>query len=338
MDNFAQVLREGKSKAGLNDEAHPASLLKGLKSAYTSQLESFATGRDPRRIYAVVVGIDNYSSYPLRGCVTDALAMEKCLVEVIGVPKERIQTLLGPRNQHDANVSSIPSRAKILSALRSLLTKADIKHGDPIVVFFAGHGSRYAWSDLDDDKNFGSDNEHSPARAGFVEALCPLDRDNVPDISDRELNTVFSQIYRTGGHPITVILDCCHGGGATRSPRVRTIPPDSLRAMLHTGEEGLIDLLCHQSILAKNWCPDIDSHVVVAACGESELVQEVQTVVREGAGCRGAFTSALINTLRSGALGEGATYENLIKALPHLPSQTPVAEGKRKNMCLWYQI
>lgn len=44
MDNFAQVLREGKSKAGLNDETHPASSLKGLESACTSQLESFAAG------------------------------------------------------------------------------------------------------------------------------------------------------------------------------------------------------------------------------------------------------------------------------------------------------
>ncbi len=75
----------------------------------------------------------------------------------------------------------------------------------------------------------------------------------------------------------------------------------------------------------------MDSHVVVAACGESELVQEVQTAVREGAGCRGAFTGALINTLRSGALGEGATYEDLVKALPHLPSQTPVTAGETQE-------
>ncbi|KAK0219730.1 peptidase C14, caspase domain-containing protein, partial [Armillaria nabsnona] len=169
-------------------------------------------------IYAVVVGIDNYSFYPLRGCVADALAMVKCLVEVVGVPEDRIQTLLGPRDQHNANVSSIPSRENILSALRSLSTKTDIKHGDPIIFCFAGHGSRYAWSDLDDDKDSDKehDNENSPARDGSIEALCPINRDTVPDISDRELNTIFSQIYRTGGHPITVILDCCHGGGATR--------------------------------------------------------------------------------------------------------------------------
>ncbi len=246
------------------------------------------------------------------------------------MPEERIQTLLGPKDQHNANVSSIPSRENILSALRSLSTKTDIKHGDPIIFCFAGHGSRYAWSDLDDDKDL-----------GFVEALCPVDRDTVPDISDRELNTIFSQIYRTGGHPITVILDCCHGGGATRSPGVRTVPPrcDSLRVMLRTGEEDLKDLLGHQSILDKNWRPDLDSHVIVAACGESEFAQEVQVAVREGAGCRGAFTKALIGTLKSGTLRKGATYQDLFKALvPHFSSQMPVIAGRRTKTCLWYQI
>ncbi|PBK63134.1 hypothetical protein ARMSODRAFT_840383, partial [Armillaria solidipes] len=149
------------------------------------------------RIYAIVIGIDRYSSYPLRGCVADALAMVKCLVEVVGVPEERIQTLLGPKDQHDADVSSIPSRENILSALRSLSTETDIKRGDPILFYFAGHGSRYTWPDPDDDKDL-----------GFVEALCPMDRDTVPDISDRELNTILSRIHHTGEHPITIILDC----------------------------------------------------------------------------------------------------------------------------------
>ncbi|KAK0219729.1 hypothetical protein EDD85DRAFT_1028836 [Armillaria nabsnona] len=69
--------------------------------------------------------------------------------------------------------------------------------------------------------------------------------------------------------------------------------------MLRTGEEDLKDLLGHESILDKNWRPDLDSHVIVAACGESEFAQEVQVAVREGAGCRGAFTKAVISTLRS---------------------------------------
>ncbi len=216
-------------------KTHPASSLKGLESACTSQLESFAAGvsihvlsltliTDDQRCFLSVTLVEfmllslvltTIRPTHCAGCVADALAMVQCLVEVVGVPKDRIQTLLGPKDQHDAN--AIPSRQNILSTLRSLSTKTDIKRGDPIIFCFAGHGSRYAWSGLDDDNGLNSDkehdNEHSPARAGFVEALCPIDRDNVPDISDRELNTIFSQIYRTGGHPITVILDCCHGGG-----------------------------------------------------------------------------------------------------------------------------
>ncbi len=271
--------------------------------------------------------------------------MKQCLIEVIGVREERIQTLFGPGNHRDADKASIPFRANIVSTLRNLSKNPDIKHGDPIIFYFAGHGSRYAWSDLDNDEvhdsNTEDNSERVPARAKFVEALCPMDRDAVPDISDRELNTIFSRISSMGGNPISVILDCCHSGGATRSVGVRTIPSGhhSLRVMLRTGEEGLKDFVGYRSILAENWSPDMDSHVFVAACGESESAREVWLKEEKGAGrYSGAFTSALIDVLRSGRLGKGATYEDLNKALPRFSSHTPVIEGGRKRSCLWYQV
>ncbi len=68
----------------------------------------------------------------------------------------------------------------------------------------------------------------------YIETLCPIDRDTldangvlIPDISDRELNTLLTQISREKGHRITVILDCCHSGGVSRSlpePEARTSP------------------------------------------------------------------------------------------------------------------
>ncbi|PBK90845.1 hypothetical protein ARMGADRAFT_882550, partial [Armillaria gallica] len=171
------------------------------------------------RIWAVLFGIDGYSTYPLRGCVADALAVKEYLLEDLLVPKERIQSLLGPKNHHNTSstdVSSIPSRTNILSLLLSLITNPNIEHGDPIVIFFAGHGSRYPLSDRDDDNEIDFDEELEDGRSHeFVEAFCPIDRDTndsggipIPDISDRELNIILSQISRTKGHRITVILDC----------------------------------------------------------------------------------------------------------------------------------
>ncbi|PBK63120.1 hypothetical protein ARMSODRAFT_846101, partial [Armillaria solidipes] len=178
-------------------------------------------------IWAVLVGIDGYSSYPLRGCVADALAMKQYLVEDLLVPEDRVQSLLGSMNHRDTSqtdVSSIPSRENILSVLLSLITNPDIERGDPIIIFFAGHGSRYALSDYDDDEDSDFDEELEDGRSHkFVEAVCPIDRNTldsrgalIPDISDRELNIILSQISRTKGHRITFILDCCHAGGVTR--------------------------------------------------------------------------------------------------------------------------
>ncbi|KAK0498945.1 caspase domain-containing protein, partial [Armillaria luteobubalina] len=188
------------------------------------------------RIWAVLIGIDGYAPYPLRGCVTDALTMEKYLVDNLLVPRERIQKILGPARSGDTSTSTdvfaIPSRANIVSLLHSLITNPNIKRGDPIIIFFSGHGSRYPLSYDDDDPDF--DGELDDERSqNYVEALCPVDRNTIdssgvliPDITDRELNTILAQISRIKGNRITFILDCCHAGSVTRtlSPGVRLFP------------------------------------------------------------------------------------------------------------------
>ncbi len=289
----------------------------------------------PDRVWAVLVGIDEYSRYPLNGCVTDALAMEQYLTDDLLVPRERIQILLGPRNTV-TDASSLPSRANILSLLLSLTTNPNIEHGDPIIIFFAGHGSRYPLSDHDDDE------DECPPK--FAEAFCPMDRGTldssgvpIPSITDRELNTILSQISRTKGHRITVILDCCHAGSITRGSEVRTAPPEegaSLEGMLLAAEKTLKDLPGYRSIVAEDWTPDMDSHVVVAACREDEVARAKQ----RGEAWGGAFTTALVKVLKLGKLREEATYMDLIETLaPRICNQTPNVAGRRKNTRLWYQ-
>ncbi|KAK0219719.1 peptidase C14, caspase domain-containing protein [Armillaria nabsnona] len=304
----------------------------------------------PDRIWAVLVGIDGYLSYPLRGCVADALTMEQYLVDDIFVPRERIQRLLGPARYGDpsTDVSSIPSRANIISLLLNLTTNPNIEYGDPVIIFFAGHGSRYPLSDVDDDPDFDEELDDECSQH-FVEALCPVDRNTIdsngaliPDITDRELNAILKQISCAKGNRITVILDCCHAGSVTRtlSPGVRTVPPlerASLKDMLFAAEEALRDLPGYRSVFAEDWVPDMDSHVILAACTGDE-VAKAKRVKKKGAEVwGGVFTSLLVKTLRSGVLGGGATYVDLIKALPQLPYQTPVVAGGHQDTRLWYQ-
>ncbi|SJL10596.1 uncharacterized protein ARMOST_13984 [Armillaria ostoyae] len=366
MDDYAQNLRETEPKTQCNGAAYPTSTSTALPNAHPeSEIRERQDGFsrettvreadplfDPSRVYAVLIGIDGYSTYPLRGCVADALAMKKYLVEYLHVPNERIQNLLGPAHYGDTStdVSSLsPSRANILSVLLSLITNPNIKYGDPIIIFFAGHGSRYLLSSQDgpDDDKARGDNGCPPK---FVEAFCPMDRDShdssgvpVPDISDRELNTILSQIFSEKGSRITCILDCCHAGSITRAlnPNVRTsaaLKDTSLQEMLFTAEQNLKDLPGYRSVLAKDWYPDMNSHVVLAACKKSELAKTERIMKEDGTmERRGVFTGRLIDTLKSDGWREEATYEDLIEAMAPIDSQTPCVAGERKNKCLWYQ-
>ncbi|SJL18547.1 uncharacterized protein ARMOST_22141 [Armillaria ostoyae] len=98
------------------------------------------------QIHAVIVGINMYESYLLRGCVSDARLMEKYLTEDLGVPNNHIQLLLGSEEHSSPDDPMNPSRANI-HALLSLATNAEIKDGDIIIIYFAGHGSSYSTPD-----------------------------------------------------------------------------------------------------------------------------------------------------------------------------------------------
>ncbi|KAK0476572.1 peptidase C14, caspase domain-containing protein, partial [Armillaria luteobubalina] len=176
------------------------------------------------RFWAVLIGIDAYESNPLHGCVSDALSMKRLLIH-IGMPEYRIQYLLGSRNT-SRNDPLTPSHANIVNMLYSLVDNPDIERGDNIIIYYAGHGSSYHCSD------------HFTSALGFkcrnsdvcpIEALCPIDRDTtdaygrpIPDLSDRELNALFTEISLSKGHKITFFADCCHASGMSRDPDPET--------------------------------------------------------------------------------------------------------------------
>ncbi|KAK0224398.1 caspase domain-containing protein [Armillaria nabsnona] len=363
----AEVFQETKARALTRRDAQSVSASRALNTLYELRLK-FATKQralryrvkrewplmtsvtapprvDASRFWAVVVGIDAYRFSPLRGCVSDALFMEKYLTEHLGVPKERIQRLIGTQAYTYPGDTSIPSRVNIIRTLLSVMTNPQIEYGDNIIIYYSGHGSHYSCSEYFYNWDTDSDNGQAyVAGSGSIEALCPMDRNTldvngtlVPDISDREINTILFQISLIKGHRITLILDCCHSGGMTRDlpePGVRTVPPlASLEDMLLIADETLKGLPHYKSVLAEDWHPDMDSHVVLAACREYEFAKEKRGKV----GFNGVFTEDLVHTLKSGHLGEGATYVDLAQALPRSRHQTPIVAGKNKYARLWFQ-
>ncbi len=265
--------------------------------------------------------------------------MEKYLIEDLGVPKNRIQLLLGTSDSLDLDTAS-PTRANIIKTLYSLVDNPDIKRGDNIIVYFAGHGTRYATKEY-----YRSRTPPGVSLASIkpIEALCPMDRTSmdsagspIPDICDREINALFTQISLTKGHTITLILDCCYSGTHTKSSAGRThrtvppLPRASIGPMLEDAHQALMafpQYLARCSVAAPDWQPDIGSHVVLSACQEYQFAREV----KEDAGFRGVFTSALVQAFRSGQLEKGSTYVDIIRALPQWPHQTPIVAGDHKE-------
>ncbi|KAK0475379.1 hypothetical protein IW261DRAFT_1493820 [Armillaria novae-zelandiae] len=305
---------------------------------------------DTSRFWAVVIGIDGYKCEPLRGCVSDARLYKRYLSDDLCVPEERIQLLLGCREHNDRGNPMYPSRAHIITTLLSLIDSPHIDKGDNIIIYYAGHGSSYHCSDYTNLED-GDHKEISPGSTGYIEALCPIDRDTldvngnpIPDISDREFNTILTLISRAKGHHITVILDCCHSASVSRE-----VPPQgaricrgtersTLRDMLYAGDKLLRDRPGYRSMLEKDWSPDEESHVVLAACEAYQFAKERWINEDNGSRvCVGVFTHSLLRLLRSGQCSAETTYVVLCDGLNESHLQTPVVAGKYRHARLWYQ-
>ncbi|KZV66030.1 hypothetical protein PENSPDRAFT_101597 [Peniophora sp. CONT] len=294
------------------------------------------------RFWAVVVGIDQYlNASGLSGCVNDANLMVDFLTSTLRVPGSHIVVLASSTSTTTDELQSkvrpigVPSRAVILDALHSHFRDNDsVRYGDNLIFYFSGHGSSYGL--------FGP---------SATETVCPMDRGTtssprIYDISDRELNIIFSEIRDSKGPNLTVILDCCHTASHTHTlahdPTVRALPPlndpDAERCMFESAANDVRRQPDARSPLSPSWKGDMTSHVLLAACKPGESARELD--VPRGTYPRlGVFTFALVSALRSPrGVDPALTYFNLIKSvIDHPESQTPVVAGKRKRERLWFQ-
>ncbi|KAI0309267.1 hypothetical protein OF83DRAFT_1037241, partial [Amylostereum chailletii] len=162
------------------------------------------------QFWAVVIGVHHYYSHQmnLEGCVPDAHLMREYLVSDLSVPRSHVKFLTEFVHEYCVETDGLPTRVNILDALYShFRDNPEIQYGDNMIFYFSGHGSSYRASEC-----FTSE----AGSVGSIEAICPADRGTsthgqhgVLDISDRELNTIFSEISSLKGPNITVILDCC---------------------------------------------------------------------------------------------------------------------------------
>ena len=103
-----------------------------LKSIIISPYSS-----QPMRLFALIIGIDKYQAVKrpflnLDGAVPDADLVQSYLQNHLGVPNSQI------RNLRDSEATP----AAILHEIDALTTDDRIQRGDPILIFYAGHGSK----------------------------------------------------------------------------------------------------------------------------------------------------------------------------------------------------
>jgi hypothetical protein len=87
----------------------------------------------PRNVHSLLIAIDEYSSKDipkLRGAVADMGLMKDFLKIDLGTPQSRIKILKNGE----------ATRKAIVDSIKELASSPVIKHGEPILIYFAGHG------------------------------------------------------------------------------------------------------------------------------------------------------------------------------------------------------
>jgi hypothetical protein len=146
----------------------------------------------PPSLFALIIGINEYASpgiCNLEGAVADALAVKKYLEEDLGVPASQIRLLLNAE----------ATRKAIIQELNNLVADQRIHRGDPILVYYAGHGS-----EADAPKDW----ESGGAK---IQMLIPHDlRTNVDSrgtygIPDRTIGALLSHVAKKWGDNIVCL-------------------------------------------------------------------------------------------------------------------------------------
>ncbi|KAI0345834.1 hypothetical protein BDW22DRAFT_918059 [Trametopsis cervina] len=268
----------------------------------------------------------------LSGAVADADAVHDLLVQVLGVPLANITNL---RN-HQA------TREKIIQTLEGFAANDDIKRNDPILIYYAGHGATskapQEWSNANEIIQLLVPHDFSGRLLREPGVRSISNTTDVYGIPDRTFGALLNKISAAKGNNITVILDCCHSGSATRDLQTPHVPPNArsrgLELDVYTPPELDKDIVAHRPDQPSRtlWSDQtwktmgLSSHVLLTACGSGEKAFEIEN--------RGVFTKALISLLRSGV--QSFTYSTLIGMLSDTrPKQNPQCEGRNQGRLLF---
>lgn len=292
--------------------------------------------------YALLIGIDCYlpnrllegGYYPsLNGCVRDISLVEDFLKQKIGLIEENILKLTST-NDNSGKPPELkdkwPTYENMVAAFGKITDLAQPK--DQVYIHYAGHGGRTKTLI-----------PQLKGKDGLDETLVPIDIGNSEAryLRDIEISHLLKKMVDKE-LIVTVVLDSCHSGGATRGRNLKSAvrglgivdttprPTESLVAShekLAATWQSLASRTQRNVNSGSGWLPEAKGYVLLAACRDSESAHED---IFEGNEANGALTYWMLKSLRD--IGPGITYKMLhdrVIANVHslYENQTPVLEG-----------
>jgi hypothetical protein len=256
-----------------------------LPSAAGRQFAAFrgigASARAGGRLGALCIGIDQYGTQSLTGCVADS----QSFADALGQWGFAVQSLTNER----------ATRQAITNAIEALLTKSSA--GDIAVIQYAGHGTQLP--DLSGDET-----------DGFDEAWVPYDYNYGEFVIDDDLGALFDR-HRDRGIQLVVFTDCCHSGTSTRFMPAPGAPQTSVHSRYMSVSRDIVEKFkkkrgTEQSGARFGAQDSVGWEIHFAACQDRQSAYE-----RDG---HGDFTVASTRALAD-ALRSAITYNGLASAI-----------------------
>ncbi|KAF8596660.1 hypothetical protein BDV93DRAFT_570816 [Ceratobasidium sp. AG-I] len=271
------------------------------------------------KIHALVIGINKYAHKKhkdLKGCVPDAMAFMDYLTQDLGVPQDQIMCLLDKQ----------ATRKSILDAFQShLINNVNIKHSDPIVVYFAGHAIRVSappeWHSSDGMCGLilPYDASWSDIREDIINDIPPSERQAfVHGIPNRMLRSLTYRLHELKGDNITIILDSSFSGSDMGT--AATNHYSALERSNDMKQQGM-------------FVPVNCTHTLLAACPSDKTCQEI-SVTDPATGKitqMGLFTFHLLQALRTCNLST-TSYSGLMYRVAHSMNNYAAQHRRQVNL------
>jgi len=281
-------------------------------------------------IYALLIGIDGYNPNrlykDLKGAVRDINLVASYLLETLKIPSERVFKLTSPNPEVAETIETKdlkPTYENIVAKFNAITEIA--QPGEQVYLYYSGHGGRA--TTIYPELRGGADQ--------YDEGIVPMDIGNGGRyLLDVELTTLLKRMTDKG-LIVTVILDSCHSGGATRGDAAiragdgtDTAPPDK-ESLVASREELIANWKTQIGGLDGDiaWVPPSNNYVLLAACRPSEYAYEYAF---DGKERHGALTYWLIQTLATSSTGLSfrKLYDRVCAQIQSkFPQQLPMLVG-----------